>query len=271
MDYRDFIIKGLNEAAKVANDYFGKVAGIAKPEDSNQVLTEIDLKIGKLLVKKVRQNYPKYNVIDEEAGVVDNGSNYTWVIDPIDGTSNFASGLPFYGVMIGLLQGSTPVVGGIALPYFHEIYLAKKGKGAFCNGKRIAVSKETNLEKVLVAYGIDSHKENPDLTRNETKLLAEILLNVRNIRTSNSVFDAMMVARGKYGAWLCRTSKIWDNVAQQIVIEEAGGLYTDFFGKPMDYSNPLAKAKDNFTICAAPKALHQKLQAIIHLYSSLRV
>jgi myo-inositol-1(or 4)-monophosphatase len=75
-----------------------------------------------------------------------------------------------------------------------------------------------------------------------------------------------MIAEGKYGGLLNRTSKIWDNVAQQIIVEEAGGLYTDFFGNPMDYSNPLTKDKTNFTFCAAAPELHKQLQTIIHNY-----
>ncbi len=97
----------------------------------------------------------------------------------------------------------------------------------------------------------------------ECRLLAEIILNVRNIRSSNSAFDVVMVAKGKYGGFLNRTSKIWDNAAQQILVEEAGGIYTDFFGEPIDYSNPLSKGKVNYTFCAAPPALHKQLQAII--------
>ena len=95
-------------------------------------------------------------------------------------------------------------------------------------------------------------------------VLAEIVLNIRNLRCSNSAFDLVMIAEGKYGGLLNRTSKIWDNVAQHIIIEEAGGLYTDFFGKPIDYSNPLTKDKTNFTFCAAPKVLHEKLRSIIN-------
>ncbi|MBI2034197.1 MAG: hypothetical protein HYT11_00495 [Candidatus Levybacteria bacterium] len=84
------------------------------------------------------------------------------------------------------------------------------------------------------------------------------------MRVSNSCFDTMMVAKGNYGGWLNKSSKIWDNVAQQIIIEEAGGVYTDFYGEPLDYSNPLSKAKLNYTQCAASLALHKQLQEIIH-------
>lgn len=263
MPYQKFITVILEKSSKIANNYFGKISGTIKTKNSNQVLTETDIKIGKLIIDLIQKNYPKHNIIDEESGVIDHGSEYTWVVDPLDGTSNFAIGVPMYGIIIGLLQKAIPIAGGISLPYFSEICIAEKGGGAYCNGKKLAVNKETDLSRVLVAYGIDSHQENLNLTRQEVKLLGEIILHVRNLRTSNSIFDAVMVAKGKYGGWLNRNSKIWDNVGQQVIIEEAGGVYTDFFGNSMDYSNPLAKNKDNFTFCAAPPVLHKKLQEII--------
>jgi myo-inositol-1(or 4)-monophosphatase len=125
--------------------------------------------VGNFLIKRIAQVYPKYNVIDEEAGVIDKKSKYTWVIDPIDGTSNFARGVPLYGIMIGLLDGDMPVAGGIALPAFSEICVAEKGKGAWCNSKRLTVNNESNLLSTLIAYGIDSHREDPDFTKAEVR------------------------------------------------------------------------------------------------------
>lgn len=196
--------------------------------------------------------------------MVDNASAYTWVVDPIDGTSNFASGVPMYGVMIGLLEGAVPIAGGMALPSFEQSYVAIKGGGAFCNDRPIRTSSEPGLLQTLVAYGIDGHQENPQLTHDETALLAKIILAARNLRTSNSAYDFALVADGRYGVYLNRTSKIWDNVAPHIIIEEAGGRFADFFGKPIDYSDPLHKVDQNFTTCAASPWLHDQLQHIIH-------
>lgn len=264
MNYSEFIISNLKQASEIANANFGKVTGTTKAEDNNQVLTETDLAVGKFLVEAVQKYYPDHNIIDEEAGAIDNHSSFTWVIDPIDGTSNFAKGLPHYGIMIGLLRDNTPIAGGISLPYFQEIYTAEKNSGAFCNEKQIHVSTNTNLLSSLVAYGIDGHQENPEITKKECILLAEIVLKIRNLRTSNSAFDMGMTAAGKYDAYLNRTSKIWDNVAPQIILEEAGALYTDFFGKPLDYSDPLKKIVENFSVCAAPEAIHKRLQETIN-------
>lgn len=266
MDYRAFIETELHKAAELANQFFGKVAGTTKPGDNNQVLTQADLAIGKQLIAAVQTTFPDHNIIDEEAGVINNESEYTWVIDPIDGTSNFAAGLPHYGILFGLLKGGEPIVGGVAVPFFEELYVAAKDQGTYCNGRRVRVQAPARLQDCLVAYGIDGHAENPERTRTEAALLAEILLKIRNLRDTNSAYDIAMTVTGRYAASLNQTSKIWDNVAQQIVIEEAGGVYTAFDGRPMDYTNPLAKVRDNFTWCAATPQIHQQLQEVIRAH-----
>ncbi|MDP2630315.1 MAG: inositol monophosphatase [Candidatus Uhrbacteria bacterium] len=263
MDYQKFITEVLQEASLIAAENFGKVTGVVKEGDNNQVLTETDLKIGGAIIGRIKKEFPGYNIIDEEAGVIDNHSEFTWVIDPIDGTSNFASGTPTYGIVLGLLKGGAPIAGGFVLPSFSEIYVAEKNMGACCNGERIQVSQEAQLSNALVAYGIDGHQEDPERTREEAKLLAEIVLGIRNLRSSGCVFDIAMIAKGHYGAGLNRTSKIWDNVAQHIIVEEAGGIYTDFFGSAMDYSDPISKAQNNFTCMAGSPELHTQLLALI--------
>lgn len=264
MKYTNFLQKILKNASHIANDKFGNVSSSTKPEDNNQVLTEADLEIGKYLVSEVQNEFPTFNVIDEEAGVVDKSSDFTWVIDPIDGTSNFANGLPTYGIMVGLVFQDKPIAGAISLPFFNDIYYAEQGQGAYKNGTKIFVSKEQSLLKSLACYQIDGHQEDPQITFEEGKILSELILNIRNLRTSNSAFDICQVAEGKYGVIANKTSKIWDNVAQQPIIEEAGGVYTDFFGKQMDYSNPLSKAKENFTYSAGSGILHKQLLSIIN-------
>ena len=262
--YKDFILAVLDEASAIATRSFGKVSGTTKPEDNNQVLTETDVEIGNKIVAAIKAKYPEHNIIDEEAGVVDSNSAYTWVVDPIDGTSNFANGIPAYGIMVGLLKDATPIAGGVALPSFGQIYVAVKEGGAFCNGSPIHVTTESKLLNTLVAYGIDGHQESPQITADETALLSKIILEIRNLRSTNSAYDFMLVADGRYGGYLNRTSKIWDNVAPQIIIEESGGIFTDFFGKPVDYTNPLSKVGENYTMCAAPPELHRQLQQIIN-------
>lgn len=264
MIYTDFIKETLQEASKIAQDLFGKVTSSTKPGDNNQVLTEADLAVGRFIVDSIRKRYPEHNIIDEEAGVIDNHSSYTWVIDPIDGTSNFAAGTVNYAISIGLLGNDVPIAGGIALPPFYEIYFAERGYGAFLNTRKLAVTGETRLLSSLVAYDMDGHQENPSITHKECALLAEIVLNIRNVRASGSIVDGVFVARGSYGGYICLSGKIWDHVGIHALIEEAGGVYTDLLGNLMDYKNATIRSEENFTCCAASPALHRQLQEIIH-------
>ena len=264
MDYCPFITSLLNESSQIARNNFGKVSGTVKKNDNNQVLTETDLAIGKLLVERIKKEFPSHNIVDEESGVLDNQSEYTWIIDPIDGTSNFAVGLSTYGIMIGLLKEGAPIAGGIALPSFDETYVAISNEGVFCSGEKIQVESNQNLLSSLISYGIDGHQENPQFTKKECEILAEIILNIRNLRSSNSCYDVIQVVEGKYGAWINRSQKIWDNVAEHIVAEEAGLKVTDFEGKKLDYSNSVKRTKEEFTICIAPPKIHEELMKIIH-------
>ena len=263
-DFTSFLEISAKQASDVAMSHFGKVTVSVKPEDNNQVLTDADIAIGKMLVQTAQEFFPDFNIIDEEAGVIDKGSSYTVVIDPIDGTSNFANGLPLFGVFVGILHDAVPIAGTVALPAFNEVYIAQKGKGAYRNGTPVHTSGVIDLKDALIAYGIDGHQDNPELTYSEAALLGKIVLAIRNLRTSNSAFDIAAVADGRYGLVMNMTSKVWDNVAPQVVIEEAGGTFTDYYGRPMDYKNVLKSPGDNFTVCAGAPLLHSAMQSIIH-------
>jgi myo-inositol-1(or 4)-monophosphatase len=264
MRYRAFLELHLRAAARTAEGYFGKVSGTVKPGDPNQVLTEADVAIGKQLVAAVRQEYPDHNVIDEEAGVIDRGSVYTWIIDPIEATSNFAAGLPQYGIMIGLLENDTPIAGGVIAPAYNKLYLAEKGQGATCNGEPIRVTTETDLLKMLVSFGIDSHKDNPKRTYLECQVLADIVQASRTMRNSGcEALDPMYVAEGRFGGRVNMSARIWDNVGPQVIAEEAGARWTALDGSPMDYRQPLTKTDQNMPFCVAPPVLHDHLIKLI--------
>lgn len=263
MSYKEIMVELLEETAELAKKFSGKVASTVKSGDGNQVLTEIDIAIGNKIVSCLKKEYPDHNIIDEESGVINNKSSYTWVVDPIDGTSNYASGLPMYGVIIGLLKDNVPVLGGVALPEFEQLWIAEKGGGAFCNGIPVRVTSVSDLTKTLVSYGIDGHPDDPDITGREMKLLGRIVNNIQNLRATNSVYDAIMVAGGRMGGYLNQTMKIWDVVGPEVIIEEAGGKVTDFSGNTLDYSKHLSDSKSNYTFLASPPDLHSKLLEII--------
>lgn len=260
MDYRQFLEEHLQAAGDVAMSYFGKVTATTKPGDNNQVLTDADVAVGKYLVNAVRTAYPDYNVIDEEAGIIDNRSRYTWVIDPIEATSNFAAGTSDWGIMIGLLDDATPIAGGIIAPMHNELYIGIKGHGSTCNGVQITCSNAAQLSQVSVSFSLGGHQDDRKLTLQECRQLAEVLLVARNMRNSDcEAVDAMYVARGSYGGRVNMTAKIWDNVAPQAICEAAGALWTAPDGSPLDYANPLQRVDSNFAFCTGSPTLHAQL------------
>jgi myo-inositol-1(or 4)-monophosphatase len=263
MSYKDTIIGLLEKSSSIARKYFGKVSYSIKPGDNNQVLTKADLEIGSFIVSELKRNFPDHNIIDEESGIIDNKSEYTWVVDPIDGTGNFAVGIPLYGIIIGLLHKDIPVAGGVALPSFDEIYYGEKGQGAFKNGQSINVSREEKLTRSLVAYGMDSHLDKPEFTKSEMVILDRLINSIQNLRMSNSVYDAMMVASGKYGGYVNQSMRIWDIVGTQIIIEEAGGIIADINGEVINYKDHIEKSKGHFTFFSASNILHSQLLGVI--------
>lgn len=262
-----FIEDTLTRASSRAMGFFSTVTSTVtstvKDGDANQVVTEADFAVGRDIIDRIRTVFPEDSILDEETGFHRGTSDNIWVVDPIDGTSNFAAGSPMFGVMLGLLRGSVPVAGGVILPALGELYLAERDGGATCNGRTITVTEEEDLLSVLVAYGIDGNRDDPEQTHEEMRLLAGIALNCRNIRTTNSAVDQMMVARGAYGASLNQTSRIWDNVAPAIIIEEAGGVYTDFYGAPVRFHVQQSSMTDRYTWCAASPVLHKRVQALL--------
>lgn len=262
--YLTLINEWLGEAAEIARRHYGNIPHSVKEYDANQVLTAADIEIGRRLTERIMAQFPSHNIIDEELGVVDHKSRFTWVVDPIDGTSNFAAVTPHFGSMIGLLYDDQPLAGGIVLPLFQQTYLAGKNLGCAMNGQPVSVTKEARLANVLAAYGIDGHATNPHKTAAEVRQLARFIDAIRNLRTTNSVYDQAMVASGHYGITANQTSRIWDNVAQQIIIEEAGGLYTDIDGQPIQYTQPLAQIDTNFSWLAGAAPLHEQALRALH-------
>lgn len=152
---------------------------------------------------------------------------------------------------------------GIIIPVSHDIYYAEKGNGAFKNEQKIQVSDRRNLRDELVSYGIDYHT-NMRLLDREMDLIKLLVQSTRNVRaTGSSGLDLSFVAEGKYGGCMVQASKIWDNAAGMLLIQEAGGIHTDILGKPLDLQSTQKNVNRNFTYLAAPPTLHSQLLKLI--------
>ena len=198
------------------------------------------------------------------SGVVGQKAEFTWVIDPINGISNFVNGVPQFGIMIGVLYKNVPLAGGICLPYYSKILSAEKNEGAFCNGDLIHVTKESELSQTLTGFHIGGQQLNPGSMRAEVREIGELLLCMTTLRISSLSYDISLVAQGNYGGYVSKSGTILDTVAPHIIIEEAGGIYTDFYGENIRYLDVLGNISRNYTCCTASPSLHKQLQSVIH-------
>lgn len=253
----------LLEAGKILMANFGQLKDYTVKESQSSIVTKADIDSEKKVIEIIAEKFPNHNTLGEETGFQNRNSEYTWIIDPLDGTSNFAAGLPWFGVIICVLKNSIPVMAGCFLPVQNEIYFAEKGKGATRNGKTIKVSGETELKNILAAYSLD-YSDEPGKTERETKVIGNLVQNIRNLRGTNCLIDFCYTADGKLGACMNQTTKIWDIAAPGLIIEEAGGIVTDFQGNSFDFSLNDNNYNRNFTIVCANNTLHPELIKILN-------
>jgi len=193
------------------------------------LVTDVDRKAEEHIISILRKRFPKHNFLAEERGGVMNGFLYRWIIDPIDGTTNFAHGFPFYSVSIALEYNSDIILGVVYDPVRREIFVAEKGKGAFLNNKSISVSDTTSLKESMVATGFayDFKKAYDSNIENFVNFLSKSQA-VR--RAGSAAIDLCYVACGRFdGFWECDLHP-WDTAAGWLIVKEAKGRVTKFNG-----------------------------------------
>ncbi|HOW88342.1 MAG TPA: inositol monophosphatase family protein [Candidatus Omnitrophota bacterium] len=224
------LLEALAKAGKIIRSHFGKEQKITKKGEFNLV-TEIDKASEKAVVDLILKRFPGHSILAEESPAV-TGSECRWIIDPIDGTTNFAHGFPIVSVSIGFEQNGRLEMGGVLDPTRGELFFAERGKGAFLNGKRIHVSKAKTLTDSLVVTGFPyDRKQDPD---HYLSLLRAFLTQVQCIRrTGSAAIDLCYVACGRFDGYYEMKLNPWDKAAGMLLVEEAGGKLTDFSGNPL--------------------------------------
>jgi myo-inositol-1(or 4)-monophosphatase len=245
---KQILIKALNKAGKVQQEHFKQALLIEEKESISSVVTKVDKMCDRLIVNILQAKYPDHNVIAEESGLIDNGSKYTWVIDPLDGTSNYAAGIAWFGVLIALFENGTPVLAGAYRPMTDEMYIAEAGKGAYVNGKKLAVSAE-ELNNSLFAFSTDYTYDSAFLEQglNHYRFLIQ---NARNVRSTNSLIDFLLVAEGKFGGAMNLFTKIWDIAAPWLLIKESGGELISLMGEPISFDLTADGIQRNYPVMA---------------------
>jgi myo-inositol-1(or 4)-monophosphatase len=260
---KELLYKALHEAGNILLCYSGKISEYTVKESQSSIVTKADIESEKKIIELILEKFPDHNTLGEETGYRNRNSEFTWVIDPLDGTSNFAAEIPWFGVIICVLKNDIPFMAGCFLPVQNEIYFAEKGNGAFRNGEKIKVSGETELKNILAAYSLD-YSDEPGKTEREAKVIQQVVSKIRNLRSTNSLVDFCYTADGKLGACMNQTTKIWDIAGPGLIIEEAGGKVTDMQGNRFDFKMDETNYNRNFTIVGSNKILHSELIKILN-------
>lgn len=221
------------EAGEIIKEGFGTNLSIDFKTDEANLVTNIDKASEKLIMDFIRKEYPTHSIIAEESGKSENYSEYTWVIDPLDGTTNFAHKLPIFSVSIGLQKHGETIIGVIYDVMRDVVYSAEKGAGTFENSKRVYVNSNSILSQSLLVTGFAYNRE--DEYRAAVKIFANMLTASRGVRRLGSAaIDYCYVANGVFeGFWEANLAP-WDVCAGLLLVEEAGGRTSDFNGEKVN-------------------------------------
>ena len=251
----DNIIKIALEAGEIVRNGFGKNFNIEFKTSESNLVTEIDKASEKKIIEYIRKEFPSHGILAEESGEHKNTSDYLWVIDPLDGTTNFAHGLPIFSVSIGVQKNGVTIAGVVYDVMQNIAYSAEAGSGAFANGIRINVNSNSNLARALLVTGFPYNvAENPENAFGKFTAMTKASRGVR--RLGSAAIDLCYVAKGVFeGFWEVYLHP-WDVCAGKLIVEEAGGLVTGFNGEIIDiYSNK---------ILASNKVIHNDLINILN-------
>lgn len=230
------LAKFLHEAAQGAGDIlkqrFAKVHQVERKRGAG-IVTEADRLAESFILKKISRFYPNSSILTEESGEFKRHGELLFVIDPLDGTTNYAHGFPVFAVSIGLYIEDQPFAGIVYNPVQQELFFAQKGKGTHLNGKRVRVSKTTQLKDSLLGTGF-YYARGKQLNREIEifRRMNEVALGVR--RPGAAALDLAYVACGRYDGFWERKLSAWDVAAGFLLVTEAGGKVSDYQGAPMD-------------------------------------
>ena len=227
----NFAKKLIEKASKVIQKNYKKASKISYKKGLFNLVTDLDKKVEKLIVKEIKKQFPNHSIVGEESGLHKNDPTYQWFIDPIDGTTNFAHRYPCFCISIALVKNGVIEFGLVKNPETNDLYSAIKNKGAKLNGKKIKVSNAKRLKDSLLATGF-SYRRSRSIKKNNLNNFCKLTLITHGVRRDGSAaMDLCYVASGKLdGFWELNLSP-WDVAAGVLILKEAGGKITRFKGK----------------------------------------
>ena len=212
-----------------ASVYGANIASVSNRSLSKAVTSNNDHEADEIVIELLREQCPEHNILTEETGLIDNGSRYTWIIDPLDGSSNFLNHNPFFSVSVCLAYDNAPITGVIFSPFLEELVVARKDQGCTINGRPVSVSATENFEKSYMVGCPGGEKNNVRFAEMEYALHRRIK-DFRKI--GSAAIECYMVAAGRVDGFTTLNISSWDVAAGVLCAQEAGGRVTDFHGNP---------------------------------------
>jgi myo-inositol-1(or 4)-monophosphatase len=232
----EFAINVAREAGALLRDKLGTSIEVNLKGDINLV-TEVDLASERLIREAIATHYPRHQVLGEEGGLVESLSDYRWVVDPLDGTTNYAHGYPVFAVSVALEHQGEIVLGVVYDPMRDELFAAQRGAGASLNNRAIRVSSTSDLMRSLVSTGFPYDIKTSRLTNLDH--WANFAMNAQALRRDGAAsLDLCYVACGRYDGFWELNLGAWDTAAGALIVEEAGGRVTDFAGNKFSIYKP---------------------------------
>ncbi|GAB3029925.1 inositol-1-monophosphatase [Bowmanella dokdonensis] len=223
----------------IARGYESRDDLMAEHKGDNDYVTRIDREAEQAIISKIQQSYPSHSFVGEEGGIVEGDETYKWIIDPLDGTTNFIKGIPHFAVSIALMHKGRLDQAVVFDPMRGELFTATKGSGAQLNGYRIRCSKSKDLGGTVLATAFPFKNKDEQFDDSLTKF-SRIYRQCGDIRRAGSAaLDMAYVAAGRFDGFWEKGLKPWDMAAGALLVQEAGGLVTDFTGghEPMKNGN----------------------------------
>jgi myo-inositol-1(or 4)-monophosphatase len=248
----------VTSAGEVLLSYFGKIRTVSRKEHPSSVVCAADLASEKWIVDQIRARFPGDGLIAEESGYIRGESDRTWVIDPLDGTSNFVAGVPWFGAQVALLRNGVPWAAAMFIPVEKALYYAARGEGVTLNGRKIVMSPHKSVRDTLCAFGFDPGADQAKNRRN-MELLRRVASGVRNVRATNCLVDVGYTLEGLFGGFVNLNTKIWDIAPGAVMFPEAGGVLTHLDGTRIKFDLSPRGFDRSYAVAGAKRGLHRQL------------
>jgi len=233
MEELETAISAIKEAGNIVMKHYGKATASSKADKS--LVTRADTESENLIKSILQKQFPNYQILGEETGFTGKKSDYLWVVDPLDGTTNYTFRNPFFDISIALTHKGDPILGAVFFPPQGELFYAKRGNGAYLNNSRINVSDKREIDGSVIT---SCHGNDQNSVKRMISAFSKLkMINQKVRQLGAAALELCFVASGRVDAFFMTGMNPWDVAAGTVILREAGGKATDFEGKPFNMNS----------------------------------